>query len=141
MDDDDLYGDYYLIDMVHALLYSGADIAGKSAHFVYLEGQDLSVLRRPDQEHRFTDFVAGPTLIGWTDVFASHPFQARTTGEDTSFVRSIVQSGGRVYAADRYNFVQVRSKAQQHTWQVDDSLLLANGTALYAGLNKTDMMV
>lgn len=141
MDDDDLYGDYYLIDMVHALLYSGADIAGKSAHFVYLEGQDLSVLRRPDQEHRFTDFVAGPTLIGWTDVFASHPFQARTTGEDTSFVRSVVQSGGRVYAADRYNFVQVRSKAQQHTWQVDDSLLLANGTALYAGLNKTDMMV
>lgn len=141
MDDDDLYGDYYLIDMVHALLYSGADIAGKSTHYVYLENQDLSVLRRPDQEHRFTDFVAGPTLIGWTDVFVSHPFEDRTTGEDTSFVRSIIQGGGRVYAADRYNFVQVRSKAQHHTWQADDSLLLANGTALYAGLNKTDMMV
>lgn len=141
MDDDDLYGEYYLLDMINSLKYSGADLVGKNAHYVYLKQKDMTVLRRPDHEHRFTDFVAGPTLTGWAETFKRHPFEDKTTGEDTAFVRSIVEAGGRVYATDRYNFVQLRSSSQIHTWKVDEELLLANGTALYTGLHKPDMML
>lgn len=140
IDDDDLYGDYYLRDMINALRFSGADVVGKSAYYVYLEGHNVTVLRRPEIEHRFTDFIAGPTLVGWAETFRAHPFEDRTRGEDTAFVRSVVDSGGLVYATDRYNFVQRRLADQSHTWQVDDYLLLANGQATYAGLNRADMM-
>src|SRR5699024_5337336 len=52
MDDDDHYGPNYLADALHAMSYSGAELVGKQAHYVYLAGADVMALRRPDLEHR-----------------------------------------------------------------------------------------
>src|SRR5690625_2723992 len=41
IDDDDIYGEHYLADQAYALVYSGADVVGKQAHFVYLEGAEI----------------------------------------------------------------------------------------------------
>src|SRR5699024_1406183 len=35
IDDDDVYGANYLVDSVNALRYSGADLVGKQAHYMY----------------------------------------------------------------------------------------------------------
>ena len=43
MDDDDYYSTEHLWDLVLALEYSGADLVGKAAEFVYLEEIDVTV--------------------------------------------------------------------------------------------------
>lgn len=125
MDDDDLYGENYISDQLAALRYSGADLVGKQAHYLYLRERDIVMCRFPEREHRFTDLVMGPTLIGRRELFVEFPFAPRTLGEDTELQRRITSSGGRIYSADRFNFVQVRS-SHAHTWPVDEQLLLAN---------------
>lgn len=139
MDDDDLYGERYLEDQLHALTFSRADVVGKQAYYMHLEGTGATVLRAGEREHRFTDFLAGPTLTARREVFEAHPFEPVNTGEDTAFLESVAAAGGRIYAADRFNFVQVRrvqGKDYTHTWQVSDAEILANAQVHHFGLSQ-----
>ncbi|WP_349829355.1 glycosyltransferase family protein [Brevibacterium litoralis] len=130
MDDDDLYGEHYLSDLVAALRYSGADLVGKQAHYVHLESNGATVLRFGWREHRYTDLVMGPTLTAPAAVFRDLGFADRTQGEDTDLQRRLVDGGGRIYAADRFNFVQMRSAraGHHHTWDVADTHVMAGAT-------------
>jgi spore maturation protein CgeB len=132
MDDDDHYGPHYLSDQLHALSYSGADVVGKQAHYMHLETSNAAILRFAAQEHRFTDFVMGPTIMASRDVFTAHPFPHLAVGEDTGFLRAASAAGRTVYSADRFNYFQVRTGAG-HTWQVDDVELLATGDLKFYG--------
>ncbi|SMX96351.1 glycosyltransferase family protein [Brevibacterium aurantiacum] len=44
MDDDDIYGAHYLSDQLAALRYSGADLVGKQAHYLYLTSRDIGLI-------------------------------------------------------------------------------------------------
>lgn len=140
IDDDDLYGPNYLLDQANAQWFSGADLVGKEASYLYVGSEDAMVLRNPHREHRWTTFVAGPTLMGPRSVFRDVRFGTLARGEDTDFLRRLGDSGGRVYSADRFNFIQVRG-AVQHTWQVSDMVLLANGLVESYGLNEAHAFV
>lgn len=132
MDDDDLYGPHYLIDQLHALRYSKADLVGKHAHYMYVASQDATLLRFGHMEHRFTNFVMGPTILGLRKVFEAIPFEHRTTGEDSAFLTAAVDAGYRIYSSDRFNFRQYRG-TEEHTWSVSDSALLATGRVVMFG--------
>lgn len=134
VDDDDVYGEQYLADQVHALGYSGADVVGKQAHYVYVGGADVIALRLPDREHRFTHLVMGPTIVARRETATAVPFPALDRGEDTGFLAAVRQAGGSVYSADRFNFVQVRrGDPAAHTWTVSDAELLAGADVQVAG--------
>lgn len=140
MDDDDLYGEHYLADALAALRFSRADVVGKQAYFLHLQEQNATVVRAAEREHRFTDFVAGPTLVGWRGVFEEHSFEPVTTGEDTAFLEAVAGAGGRIYAADRFNFVQVRRPAgegEAHTWDISDAEILANASVHHFGVSES----
>ena len=133
MDDDDVYGPDYLRDQLHALDYSGAAVVGKQAHHMWLEDLDVTVVRFPEREHRFTDLVMGPTIVTSRDVARAHPFAAVGRGEDTGFLRDVVSGGQSVYSADRFNFVQMRHTSVRHTWEASSGELLANSRVLAYG--------
>ena len=135
MDDDDIYGEHYLTDQLAALRYSNADLVGKQAHYLHLRNRDIVMCRFPEREHRFTDLVMGPTLMGNKELFQRFPFADRTLGEDTDLQRRLVSAGSRIYSADRFNFVQVRD-SHSHTWNVDDDLLLANSSVHSFGFSR-----
>ncbi|WP_418606725.1 glycosyltransferase family protein [Georgenia sp. SUBG003] len=140
MDDDDRYGRHYLSDQLHALDFSGADVVGKQAHYLHLASRDVTIVRYPEREHRFTDLVTGPTIVTRREVAAAHPFPVVGRGEDTGFLRGAVRAGARVYSADRFSFVQVRSAAG-HTWDVSDAELLAGAHVHHYGLSLTHVMI
>lgn len=136
MDDDDFYGPYYLRDALDALRYSGADIVGKQAHYMYLQGTDATLLRFGEKEHRWTDFIMGPTIMAHRAVFESVPFAAQSVGEDSDFLRRAVAQGKRIYSSDRFNFMQVRRRdVQGHSWKVEDDHLLSTGDLCFYGEN------
>lgn len=132
MDDDDSYGPNYLADQVAALAYSNADIVGKHAHYVHLKNSQSNLLRFAHKEHRFSDFVMGPTIMAKKHVFTRVPFQKIPRGEDTAFLRDARIAGFSVYSADRFNYVQVRG-GSEHTWQISDSELLATSKLQFIG--------
>lgn len=132
MDDDDWYGPNYLQDQLSVMRVTGADIVGKLASYMYVEYADLTLLRFPEQEHRWTDFVLGPTIMANKSVFFKIPFESRTTGEDSSFLRSASDAGYKIYASDRFNFRQFRGQ-RGHTWQVESQQILSTGVVVTMG--------
>lgn len=133
IDDDDWYGGHYLADQLAALSYSNAEVVGKHAHYMYLEGMDALCLRFARSERTWTHFVAGPTIVAPRDVFMNAPFEARTTGEDSEFLREVQRNGGRVFSSDRFGFIQHRSTHPSHTWQIDDPQVLATSRVVSFG--------
>ncbi|CBT75626.1 putative glycosyl transferase [Glutamicibacter arilaitensis Re117] len=137
MDDDDLYGEHYLFDQVASLRFSGASVVGKQAHYMYLADSNATLLRFAEREHRFTDLVMGPTMLGHASVFKETPFKTRNRGEDTRFLKDIVERGGTIYSSDRFNFTQMRgSDGQSHTWDLSDAELTATGSIQWFGRNE-----
>ena len=83
MDDDDYYAPEYLGDMSDLpLAYSRADVVRKRAHYMYLEDRSTLIVRLPDQDHRYVDFVIGPTIVAAKSLLTEIPFEDRTRGED-----------------------------------------------------------
>ncbi|MCC3297610.1 glycosyltransferase family protein [Arthrobacter caoxuetaonis] len=132
MDDDDFYGPEYLSDLLHSLSYSGADIVGKQAHYMYVARQDVSILRFADREHKFTHSVMGPTITGSRTVFEDAPFSPLQSGEDSAFLCRVGESGGKIYSSDRFNYAQYRGNTD-HTWRVSDVELIASGDVKFFG--------
>jgi spore maturation protein CgeB len=136
MDDDDLYGDNYLADQVAAIRFSGATIVGKQAHYMYLADSNATLLRFAEREHRFTNMVMGPTMLGYAETFKSTPFESRSRGEDTQFLKDVLANGGSIYSSDRFNFTQMRGNdGEAHTWNVSDAELTATGSIQWFGRN------
>ena len=122
MDDDDHYGERYLSDSVLAASFSGAEVVGKGMYFVHFEGTDITALRGNTLEHTFTTAaIAGGTLFVQTDVIREIPFDSISLSEDTNFQRAADAAGCRIYAADRFNYIQVRmDQSSRHSWQIPD---------------------
>lgn len=136
MDDDDLYGEYYLFDQVAALRYSGASLVGKQAHYMYLADSEATLLRFAEKEHCFTNLVMGPTMLGHATLFKENLFDTRNRGEDTQFLKDVIERGGTVYSSDRFNFTQMRGNdGQFHTWDLTDAELTATGSIQWFGHN------
>ncbi|GAA1140930.1 glycosyltransferase family protein [Ornithinicoccus hortensis] len=140
MDDDDLYSEHYLADQLRALDFSGADVVGKHAHHMLITDMDALVLRFGTMESRFTHLVMGPTLVMPRDVASEFRFADRTRGEDTDLLGRIVAAGGKVYASDRYGFVQVR-RPDGHTWDASHMELLANGRVVAYGSSVEHVLI
>ena len=141
MDDDDIYGVHYLHDLLRAREFSGADVVGKQAHYMHLTSADATILRFPWREHRYTDRIMGPTLTAGREVFLEHPFADVSRGEDTGFLESVVEAGGHIYSADRFNFTQMRRGVSGgHAWSASDRELLSTGDVAWFGRNDHHVM-
>ena len=132
MDDDDFYAPNYLLDLLNALSYSGAEIVGKQAHYMHLSKHKANLLRFKEREHRFTNLVMGPTITAERAVFESFPFRAVGRGEDSTFLREITSAGGRIYSSDKYNYSQFRGNVD-HAWSVPEIELLTSGDVVFFG--------
>lgn len=124
-DDDDFYGPNYLIDSINAFKYTDAGVVGKKTIYAYLEGSQLLVLRYPNQEHGYCDYVAGSTLTIKKEVFNFIKFQELSRGEDTRFLMDCVILGIKIYATDRFNHVVIRRpNIDSHSWKIGENEFL-----------------
>lgn len=130
MDDDNHYGAHYLADLLTTFDFSGAQVAGKWAHFTYLQSSGATFLRFPHAENTLTRLVQGGTLVLPRAVASELRFEDLPRRVDTTFLEKVSAAGGTVYSADRYNFVSVRgASVEGHTWKITDSELLAKPSA------------
>lgn len=131
MDDDNIYAEHYLRDLVRAFEYTEAVVVGKWAHYAHLSSSGATLLRFPESEHRYVKLVQGGTLLVPRDVALSERFEDLPRRVDTTFLDKIRAAGGKVYSTDRFNFVSMRSSSTDgHTWPISDMDLLARRSKL-----------
>jgi hypothetical protein len=125
MDDDDVYGEHYLGDLVNAFRFADAPIVGKAAHYVHLADSGATILRFPEREHTYVDYVKGATIAARSDALRALRFDDVRVGVDTELFARCRAEGVRVYASDRFSFAAVRhAGAHGHTWAVSHGSLL-----------------
>ena len=142
MDDDDYYGENYLLDMMLAANFSEAEILGKGTYFVHMEGGDVMALRNVAPEHEYSSYVCGGTLVVRRNVLREIPFPNRTRGEDSALLESARKAGCRIYSADVFNFLQVRrANTNRHTWKIEESEYLKQCRSVQSGLEWERVMI
>ena len=125
MDDDDHYGERYLSDSLLAASFSDAEIVGKGLFYVYFEAGDITALLEWTSEHTFMALVTGGTLLVKAEVARKTRFDSISRREDTNFQRAAIRAGCRVYSADRFNYIRVRSRGlSSHSDQTPDASFL-----------------
>ena len=141
-DDDDYYGPEFLHDLLDAFLYTDAEVVGKAAHYAFIEGQNMTVIRNRAKEHSYVSHVHGATMVVSREIMREASFPAIPQGSDTGFQRAVLGAGARIYSADRFNFAYVRrADPSMHTWVVDDAQLLANGEFAFIGFPKEQVIL
>ena len=134
MDDDDIYGEHYLSDLVPAFSYTDAEIVGKRACYVRLLGMNATLLDSAEAEHTYNDLVRGSTLVVRGDVLRRLRFDHVPRGSDTKLLRRAGEAGVRIYSADRFNYIIVRNAdPSAHTWQISDAAMLKSARLVFFG--------
>lgn len=141
MDDDDYYGDNYLRDLLHALRFSDAQVVGKAATYVHFAARDAMILTYPSREHQYSKFVRGATIMGHRSVFLDVPFEPVRAGSDSRFLSAVRSGGGRIYAADRFNYIVRRGLLEGHTWKITDRELFGKGDVKLYGDGRSHVRV
>lgn len=125
-DDDDYYAPNYLAESVDTMVRANADIVGKRAHYMYLSGRGLLLLRYRRTENRPALHVQGATLLFKRRVLKRVRFRDVNRGECVRFCADARASGYSIYAGSRFNFAAIRQADRMaHTWRVRDRELLS----------------
>lgn len=118
MDDDDWYGLDFLTDLLLARDYSGADIVGTPAEYLYLEPLDRTI-RRKDSTEEFGRFAAGGTLLLERALLRSvGGFRSVRRFVDASLLSDVLGAGGTLYRMQGLGYVFRRGETG-HTWEQD----------------------
>ena len=143
MNDEDYYGNLYLSDHVLAASFSHAQIVGKGMYYVHFEASNTTALREIAPDHTFTSStLAGGTLFVQADVVRDIPFDSSSISEDADLLSSARIAGCPIYAADRFNYVQVRTRQlPSHSWQIPDAEYLKKCRDFTHGLDLGRAMI
>jgi Glycosyl transferase family 2 len=122
MDDDDYYSTEHLWDLELALEYSGADLVGKGAEFVYLEEIDVTV--RQISHDVDTRMAGGGMMAVKEPLRAIGGWPQRSRAEDIHLIRRFTEAGRPIHRIPPHGYILNRHGVD-HTWrpQVDYFLL------------------
>lgn len=127
MDDDDYYGAHYLVDLEVARRFSEAAVTGKHSHYAWFADRGQGFLRFVGREFEFTDWLAGGTLLVDRNQTGALRFADVSLGEDAALLAACRRRGLDLFAADRFNYAQIRHG--DNTWTVADDRYLRRSLA------------
>lgn len=123
-DDDDHYGADHVWDLVLAREYSRAQLVGKAAEFVYLEGTGVTVRRFAGRAESYTTTIGGGALlVARHDLDEAGGWRRIPRRVDRALVEDIERAEGRVYRTHGFGYVLVRH-GKGHTWEEGDQYFL-----------------
>jgi hypothetical protein len=115
MDDDDWYGPDFLLDLLLALDYSGADVVGCPAEFTYLAPLGITT-RSAAPTEVFRAYVAGGTIMTTRGVLREvGGFRDTVRHVDANLLAAVTAAGGAVYRTHGLGYVLRRGESG-HTW-------------------------
>ena len=136
MDDDDLYDGEHVWDLVLAREYSGAQVTGKGAEYVYLADSDKTIHRFVGKGESYTTTIGGGAmLISARDLQEIGGWRNVPRGVDRALIEDAERAGGAVYRTHGSGYVLMRH-GQGHTWETGDQYFLEQADDLRHGLDR-----
>jgi hypothetical protein len=134
IDDDDYYGPEHVWDLVLARMYSSAQVTGKALDWIRVESADLTVFRPTYAAEKYTDFVAGGTMLmsrqDLADIGGWLPVEKHI---DRALLDAFLADGALIYRTTGQGYVYVRH-GSGHTAQVSDEHFLTKNSGRWTGL-------
>lgn len=150
IDDDDEYGANYILDMMLHLRAIEVQLFGKPFAMIQLENNDsiycgkeqmkpLSIVAQEMINRDFYHPISGNSMAWKKECFQkSALFDEQNYG--TADIAAKLSSNGYVVPMDRLNLLTIRRQNQtDHTWRIDEKLLLRDSPAINA--NKQDVFL
>lgn len=132
-DDDDWYGPEFLADMLLASSYSGAELVGCHAQFVYLRQIDLTIYRPACSERMIRAVSGGTFFLAGSALDAVGGFPPVPRHVDGALLDVLGAAGARVYRTHSLDYVLHR-RAAGHTWNEPIGYFLRTAAAQWRGL-------
>ncbi|MGH8581956.1 MAG: glycosyltransferase [Gammaproteobacteria bacterium] len=131
VDDDDYYGENYLLDIMLHLRSVGADIFGKPPKYCYFEGEGDTYERQLEipgltvLPASYELWLSGNTLGGRKDVLLGTRYPDSVFGTaDTAFFMQAIERRLVIASLDEFNMVVSRRiDTADHTWRASPELL------------------
>ncbi|GAA0978045.1 glycosyltransferase [Acrocarpospora macrocephala] len=95
------YGRHFLADLLMAFDYTEAGIVGKRAYYTHHTPSAANLIVNPADEHRYVSDLNPAAMLVSTQALRDLP----AGGED--LFADCAQAGIRIYAADRFGFVEI----------------------------------
>jgi hypothetical protein len=147
MDDDDIYGENYLIDMVQLAECADFNIIGKPSAFIFMESDGNIYLRNGAAGNQHTigsmhmPDLCGATLGGKKDAFSGFSERFRAC-VDTGFTEDSRISRKTIITGDIWNFIAHRHKDKfKHTWRLEDDDIKKNASFFENYCNRNTIML
>ena len=131
MDDDDYYSVDHLWDLVLASEYSGADLVGKAAEFVYLE--DIDVTIRQLGKDVETRLAGGGMMFRRSALREIGGWPSLSRAEDLAIVRRFEEDGRRIHRTHPHGYILNRH-GRDHTWRPYVDYFLFRSAQQWRGL-------
>jgi hypothetical protein len=134
VDDDDLYGDNYILDMMLHASPINADIFGKPlTRYIHFESDD-TIYRSRSKKRQLcivpwfhSDYVTpswfvGCSISGKTEIFRKYRYSPNGYRcSDTSFFLNAALSDAKALVVDELNMlVERRNNIESHTWKMEE---------------------
>jgi hypothetical protein len=116
--------------------YSGADLVGKAAEFVYLEELDITIRRMVEGSETYGNrsIASGTFLIKRTTLDTIGGWRRIACGEeDRMLIKDVLEAGGVLYRTFGHGYILNR-RAGGHNWGADPSYFLDQATSRLPGL-------
>jgi cellulose synthase/poly-beta-1,6-N-acetylglucosamine synthase-like glycosyltransferase len=125
-DDDDYYAPLYLSEAMYLFRRKKVDVVGKRAHFLWLDGKKVLILRNPNRQYQRVRILPGATLVFKKRVFRNVRFPNVNASEDDKFCKKCREKGYTIYSGGKYNFAALRRKhSRNHTWIISEKKLMS----------------
>ncbi len=108
IDDDDFYGQHHLEDLLAAMIYSGADMVGKGANYVFLQSAGETLNWNAQRREVYDVHLPHATTLMSTFLARTLRYGAQRFGEEDSLMTRMRALGGRTYSTTACNFVRFR---------------------------------
>ena len=130
MDDDDLYDEHHVWDLVLAHQYSGGHLIGKGAEIVYLQRRNQTIERYRQAETYSRSVAGGTLLIARDHIDAIGGWQGIPPNVDSTLIDNVIRWGGLVYRTHGNGYVLIRH-GQRHSWNAGDDYFLDGAGAVH----------
>lgn len=122
MDDDDVYDERHIGDLMTAHRFSGAELVGKYHEVNYLASVDQTVEVKRGQGERYSLHVSGAALLmARQDLYRFGGWQRVPAGVDSALADDVLRGGGTIYRTHGAGFICIRhGQHHGHTWRSSD---------------------
>jgi len=132
-DDDDWYSPEFLADMTLASSYTGAELVGCHAQFVYLAQIDLTIYRPARSEFMSRSISGGTFVMERSTLDSVGGFPSVSRHVDAALLDSLSAAGARIYRTHSLGYALHR-RATGHTWNQPVTYFLRRATLQWRGL-------